>query len=82
MSGCIYNIDLSTSIGYSSVLRQDGNTSLPLNIIAVHDTFLYFLIISEHSRLLQQLIYKSCLTMVNMGDNCYITYVFSALFHN
>ena len=52
-----------------------------INIIGVHDTFLNFLILAEYTALFQKLVNQSCFTMVNVGDNGYVTDIFTFCFH-
>ena len=51
MSRCVNDIDLNTIIMNGSILRKDCNSTLTLDIIRVHDTFFYFLILTEYTTL-------------------------------
>ena len=82
MSWCIDDIDFCILVIYSSILRKDSDTSLTLNIIRVHYTFLNFLIGTEYTALFLQLVYQSCFTMVYVGDNGNVSYIFSFCLHS
>ena len=52
MSWCVDDIDLCIFVVYSGILGKDGDTSLTLNIVGVHYTFLNFLVGTEYTALL------------------------------
>ena len=81
MARGIDDIDLYALIINGSIFRQDRDSTFTLDIIGIHDTLLNFLICAEYSALLQKLIDKSRLAVVNMGDDCDISYIFSCCFH-
>ena len=81
MSGCVDNVDLCSLIINSSIFRKNGNSTLTFNIIGVHDSLGYFLIFAEYTALFEQLIYKRCFPMIDMGDNSNITYIFAFCLH-
>jgi hypothetical protein len=74
----INNINLNTVIFNSSVLRQNRDTALALNIVRVHHARCNLLILAENLTLLQQRVYQSRFTMVNVGNNCNIADIFSS----
>ncbi len=81
MARGIYDIDLDALVAHCSVLGQNGNASLPLNGVGVHDTDPHLLIVTESAGLLQKLIHQSGLAMVNVGNDGYVTNVFSLFDH-
>ena len=52
MSRSIYNIDLYTVVGDGSILGEDCDSTFSFDIVRVHDTFCYFLILTEYTALL------------------------------
>ena len=78
MAGSVNDIDLDAVIFNSSILGEDRDSSLPLYIAGVHNSFPNFLVIPEYSALAQHTVNKRSLTVVNMGDNCNVSYVFSS----
>ncbi len=82
MARGIDDIDLRILIKYGRVLGQDGDAPLPLDIVGIHNALCHFLIGPEHAALLQKLVYQSGLAMVNMGNDCNISHIFSFYFHN
>ena len=81
MSRRIYDIDLHIFIKNGSVLGQDRDTALTLDIIGVHDTFLNHLVASENAALAEQLIDQGGLAVINVGDNGHVADVFSLNIH-
>ena len=51
MTGSIYNVDLDAVIVHGGIFGENGDTSLPLNIVGIHDTFADILILTEGSAL-------------------------------
>ena len=82
MSGCVDNIDLDSLIIDSGVFGQDRDPALALQIIGVHDALLDRLVFTEHTALLQKPVDQGRLAVVDVGDNCYISDIFSLLLHN
>ena len=66
----VYNIDLRIFIMYRSVLCQNRNAALTLQIVAVHDALFHYLIGTEGTALLQHLVDQRCLAVVNVRDDC------------
>ena len=74
MSWGIDNVDFG-------VFVMNCDTTLSLNIVGVHDTFLNLLIGTENTALFQKLVYQSGFTMVNVGNDGYVTYIFAFRLH-
>ena len=82
MAWRIDNVDLRTVVVDSGILGKDGNTTLSLNIIGVHNPVNNFLILAENSALSEQGIHQGSFAVVNVGDDGYISDVFSFHLHN
>jgi len=87
MAGRIHDVDfeLLTIRGCvfdSAVFAEDGNASLPLKRVRVHNQAvssagqLLQLAFAEHSGLAEQLVHQRGLAMVHMGNNSDISYLF------
>ena len=81
MARCIYDIDFCILIVNCCIFRKYRDTALAFNIIGVHDAILDLLVFAEDTALFQKLIHQRCFAVVNMGNNCYISDVFSFRFH-
>ena len=79
MARGIDNVDFCIFVGNGRILGKNGNTSFPFDIVGVHDTLGNFLVVAEYTALLQQFVHEGCLTMIDMGDNCYVSYIFTFL---
>ena len=82
MPGSIDNIDLCIFVSYRSIFGKDCNTTFPFDIIGVHHSFGYFLILTEDTALFQKLVNQGGFAMINMGNNGNVSDIFSFLFHN
>ena len=69
MARGIHNVDLDIIVHDGTVFGIDGDPTLPLQVIAVHDTVNHFLVISENAALAQQCVDQGRFTRVNVGDN-------------
>ena len=69
----IYDIDLGILVGDGSVLCQNGDAALPLQIIGVHDAIHDLLIFPIDAALLEHLVHQGRLAVVNVGDNGYVS---------
>ena len=81
MARGVDDVDLGTLIHNGSVLGQNGDTTLTLDIVGVHDTFCNFLIGAEYAALFQKFIYQSRFAVVNMGNDGNVSDIFSFLSH-
>ena len=75
MPRSINYIYLVTFIVKGCIFWKDSYSSFPFQIITVHNSFFHFFMCGKCSWLLQQSIHQSCLTMIDMGYNCYIFYL-------
>ncbi len=66
---CINDVDLGALVPYSGVFGQDGNTTLTLQVVAVHDAILHNLVIAKYLGLLEHGIHKGGLAMIDVC-NC------------
>ena len=81
VSGCIHDIDLCTFIIDSSVFAQDGDTPLSLEIVGIHDSLLHCLIFTKDTALLQQAVHQGGLAVIDMGNDRYVSNIFSSFLH-
>ncbi len=81
MARGIHDIDLDALVADGRVLGQNGNASLPLNGVGVHDTDAHLLVVAEGAGLLQKLVHQCGFAMVNVGNDGYVTNVFSLFDH-
>ena len=81
MAWGIDDVDFYSFVVDSSVLGQNSNSALALNVIGVHDTFLNFLVFTEYTALLQKLIHQCGFAVIDMGDNGYVAYIFAFDIH-
>ena len=77
MSRGINNIYFNIIIMNGCIFRKDGNTTFSFNIIGVHNTFRNFLIFSEDSALFEQFIHDGCFSVIDVGNDCNISYIIS-----
>ena len=58
----------------AAIASIDPNLPL-LNIITIHNSIHYLLVITKSTALFEHIIYQSCFTMIYMGNNRYISYL-------
>jgi hypothetical protein len=75
----VYDVDLFIAKLDGSVLSHNGNPALTLQVHGVHDAFTDFLVVAKSAPLAQKVVDKSRFTVVNVGDNTYISQVFCRL---
>ena len=72
----VYNIDLDALVGHRYVLGEDSDTSLTLQIVVVQNQVAPVLsVLPDELRLIYHSVHQSGLTVVDMGDDGYISYV-------
>ncbi len=81
MAGGVNDVDFGAFVGDGSILGKNGDAALLLNVVGVHDTLRYFLVFPENTALFQKLVHQGGLAVIYMGDNCYISHIFSCLSH-
>ena len=74
---CVDDVDFCILIKYCCIFGKNRDTSFALQIIRIHDALRDLLIGTENAALLQQLIDQRRLAVVDMRDNCYVSYIFS-----
>ena len=77
----VHDVDLGPLVLHSRVLRENGNSPLPLNIVGVHHPLHHFLVGAEHTALAQQAVHQGGLAVVYVGDDGNISHVFSLHLH-
>jgi hypothetical protein len=76
VSRSINDVDASAFVNDRSVLRTNGNAAFALKVHGVHDSFAGFFV-GQCARSSQQSVHKSGLAVVDVRDDCDVTY-----FHN
>ena len=69
MARSIYNIDFYTLVNYRDILREDGNTSFPFNVIVVENQFTEIFRLPDEVCLVNHAVHDGCLAVVDMRDN-------------
>jgi hypothetical protein len=77
VTGGIDDVDLHAVVVNGSVLCQNGDSALPFQIAGVHHAGHGFLIVAVDSSLLQKSVHQRGLAVVNVGNNGYISQIFS-----
>ena len=62
------NIDLHALIGHGHILRQNGDTSLPLQIIAIQNQLPEILRLPHQIRLINHAVHERSLTVVDVSN--------------
>ncbi len=73
MSWGVYDVDAVVVPADGGVFRQDGNTTLFLLVVRVHDALCAFVFAIEGAGLAQKFINQGSFTMVNVGNNGNVT---------
>ena len=81
MAWGIDDINLYPVISNCCIFGEDCDATFPLDIIGVHYTLHHFLVFPECTTLFEQFVHQSGFTMINMGDDRYITNIFSGYLH-
>src|SRR5262249_4972094 len=69
----IDNVDFDAAITDSRCLRKDGDSPLAFEIIGIHNAFHNLFIGSENTALPKHGVNKGGLTMINVGDDGYVS---------
>jgi hypothetical protein len=75
----VNDIDFDAIVDNSRVLGHDGHVSFPFQDILVHYLLADCLVVPEYLALLEHGIYQSSFTMVNVGNNSYISYIITVI---
>ena len=76
MARGIHDVDFHVFILNGGILGQNGDPPLPLQIAGVHYPVHHLLILPVHAALLEHLVYKGRLTVVDMGNNGHVSQFF------
>ena len=60
-------------VHHARVLGEDGNAAFAFKVVGVHHSFVDFFAFVEGSALLQELVHKRCLAVVNVCDDGYVS---------
>mmetsp|Transcript_11194 Transcript_11194/g.33573 ORF Transcript_11194/g.33573 Transcript_11194/m.33573 type:complete len:301 (+) Transcript_11194:1425-2327(+) len=63
------DVDLAALVSDGSVFGKDGDTTLPLQVVAVHHTLACDLIVPENVGLLKHGIHHGCFAVINVSNN-------------
>ncbi len=77
MARSVDNIYFNVVVPDRSVLGQDGDSPLPLQVIGIHDPVPHLLVCTEYTALAQHLIHQCGFPVINVCYDCYISYVIS-----
>ena len=73
MAGRVDDVDFDAIIVYGGIFGKNRDSALALQGIGVHDAFAYLLVFAEYAALLEHFIDKRGLSVVNVGDNGYVS---------
>ena len=77
VAGGVNNVDFCVVVMNCRVFRKNCYASFSFKVIAVHNTLVNNLVCAESAALAQHFVNKCCFAVVNMGNYCYVFYVFS-----
>ena len=77
VAGGVDDVDFLSVVVHSGVFCKDGDSAFAFDVVAVHNAVGNNFVSAENSVLLQQLIHKRCFAVVNVGNDCNVTYIFS-----
>ena len=69
MPGGIHNVDARAAVAHRRVLAQDGDATLALEIVGVHNALDVLFASAQHARVTQHLVDQRCLAVVNVRDD-------------
>src|SRR5262249_49583259 len=72
VAGRVDDVDLGAADGQGDVLRQDGDTALPLQFVRVEDALALEFAFAEQARLAHELIDQCRLAVIDVGDDGHI----------
>jgi len=72
VTGCVHDVDLGSLPPHGGILGEDGDASLPLQRIRVHDSLGNLLVGSECTGLPEHLIHQRGLSMIDVGNDCQV----------
>ena len=81
VTGGVNDIDLDVLVVDGCIFGKDRYSAFTLDVSRVHNAGAHFLIITKNTALLQHLIHERGLAMVNVGDNCDVSQIFSFYLH-
>ena len=73
MAGGVDDVDVRAFVGDRTVLGENGDAALFLEVVAVHHAFFDVLVGGERAGLTQQLVDQRGFAVVNVGDNGEVT---------
>ena len=82
VTGSVDYIYLNVFVMYRGILCKYRYTAFSFKIVRVHDSFGRRLVVAVNSSLLQHLIHKCCLSVVNVSYYCYVANIIPNHFSN
>ena len=76
MAGRVNDIDLGLLIVNGGILCQNGDATLPLDVVGVHHALRHLLVLAEHAALLEHFVHQRGLAVVNVRDNGNVANIF------
>ena len=73
VAGCIDNVDLNVLVMDRGIFCKDGDSALSFKVVRVHYSIFHFLIVAINTALTKHFVNQSCLSVVNVSDNCNIS---------
>ena len=80
MPRSVNNVDFGTLVIDSNVLGKNGDTTLALQIVVVQNQFALVLVVTEQMGSVQHFVHKRCFAVVNVRNNCNISYILHNLY--
>ena len=77
MSGGIHDVDFHTVVLYRGIFCEDRDATFLFDGTRVHNALHHGLIFMVRTALLQHTVHQGSLTMVNVGDDRYVSQIFS-----
>ena len=77
VTGRVDNIDFYALIVSRRILGQNGNATLPLQVVVIHDPVGNLLIFAKYAALLEHFVHQGRFSMVDMCDNRNIPQIIS-----
>ena len=73
MARRVNDVYLSVLVVNTNVLREDGDSALTLQLVVIQHQFTCLLVLAEKVTSQQHLVYQRSLTMVYVGNDCYVS---------
>ena len=81
MAGGVNDVDLYAVIVNGGIFGKYGDAALALQVVGVHDAVCDLLVLTENAALLQHLVDKGSLAMVNVSDYRNVSEIVAGNYH-